>query len=168
MQLFRVADSLPSHPVSIAAYPLQSEKFIRLEQLLAAEQWQAANEETFTILSETCGLTSDRTVKIGNLSCYDLHILDSLWLKYSQGRFGFSVQQRMWRQICQDAIEIQHTQDQRWTAFCDRTGWTGKQDQQSAPAGHFPTCVGASEAQPTDYPAVFTRIYSRLEVCRSR
>ncbi|NJL20218.1 MAG: hypothetical protein HC895_04315 [Leptolyngbyaceae cyanobacterium SM1_3_5] len=124
MQSFRVVGSLLSASVPSAAYLVQSEKFSKLEQLLARKQWQTANQESFAILSNICGLTSDRTLKIGNLSCYNLHIIDSLWLKYSQGRFGFSVQQRVWRQICQDAIEIQNTQDQRWTAFCDRWGGT--------------------------------------------
>lgn len=167
MQSFRLVDSLPSR-ASIAAYPLQSEKFIQLEQLLAAKRWKKANKETFALLSKICGLTSDRTVKIGNLSCYDLHIIDSLWLKHSQGRFGFSVQQRVWRQLCQDAIEIQNLQDQRWLAFCDRMGWSSQLIKPSIPVGYFPTCVGTSSAASTFHPAVFTRLYSKIEVCRLR
>ncbi|MBD2089640.1 GUN4 domain-containing protein [Microcoleus sp. FACHB-1515] len=168
MQSFRVVGSLSSHPVPIAAYPIQNEKFTKLEQLLATKEWQTANQETFAILSSICGLTSDRTIKIGNLSCYDLHLLDSLWLKYSRGRFGFSVQQRIWRQMCQDAIEIQNTQDSRWIQFCDRIGWNAPTNKLSAPTGYFPIWVEASHTQLTAHPAVFTRLYSRLEVCRLR
>lgn len=167
MQSFRVLDSLSSNSVPITAHPLQSEKFARLEQLLATKQWLTANQETFTILSNICGLTRDRTLKIGNLSCYNLHMIDSLWLHYSQGRFGFSVQQRVWRQMCQDAIEVQNTQDQRWLTFCDRIGWSAQPDKLRIPAGYFPTCVG-SNARLALHPAVFTRLYSKMEACRSR
>lgn len=150
----------------IAAYaPPCAAKYVKLEQLLSTQQWQAADAETFAMLSATCGLTIDRIVKIGSLSCYDLHTLDSLWLKYSQRRFGLSVQQRLWRQVCgQEVIEVHNAQDQRWMEFCHRVGWSGRNE---AAAGHFPSKNAVSDRAAIAHPEVFTRLYRRFEICQS-
>jgi hypothetical protein len=178
MQPSQLANGLQFSPVSIAkyspedivaSYPTYEVKYAKLEQLLAAQQWQAADEETFAILSMLCGLTSDRIVKIGNISCYELHMLDLLWQKYSHGRFGFGVQQRIWQQLCAaESIEIHSSQHQQWQKLCDRLGWNHTGEALKIPAGHFPSRLAVDDRASVFYPIeVFIRLYIRLEGCQS-
>jgi HTH-type transcriptional regulator/antitoxin HigA len=39
------------------------------------------------------------TNSIENFPCDDLRTIDQLWVKYSQGRFGFSVQKKIWLEV---------------------------------------------------------------------
>jgi hypothetical protein len=69
----------------------------RLEELLAAGRWQEADEETRSLL---LGIVNRQNLwlreeDIKQLPCLDLQSCDNLWVKYSQGRFGFSVQTRV-------------------------------------------------------------------------
>src|SRR4028118_267408 len=41
-----------------------------------------------------------------DLPCPDLFTIDRLWLKYSNGRFGFSIQNRIMSEIGEDAISF--------------------------------------------------------------
>lgn len=36
---------------------------------------------------------------INNFPCTDLRTIDQLWVKYSSGRFGFSIQKRIWQNV---------------------------------------------------------------------
>ncbi|WP_425335064.1 GUN4 domain-containing protein [Nostoc punctiforme] len=47
-----------------------------------------------------------------NFPCTDLRTIDQLWVKYSNGRFGFSVQKRIWESVGKD-----------YEKFGDRVGW---------------------------------------------
>ncbi|NES65395.1 MAG: GUN4 domain-containing protein [Okeania sp. SIO2D1] len=65
-------------------------------------------------------LKSDDVAKI---SCQDLSTIDKLWLKYSKGNFGFSVQKQIYRSLggmrgldARRAYEV-------WKKFGDRVGW---------------------------------------------
>lgn len=61
----------------------------KLRDLLAEKNWQAADKETMALMREVFG----RDVK--SFPILDLQTIDHLWLKYSNGRFGFSVQRRV-------------------------------------------------------------------------
>ena len=51
--------------------------------------------------------------------CKDLKIIDKLWVHYSQGKFGFSVQKKIWEECgSPTGDEIGD-----WLRFCDRVGW---------------------------------------------
>lgn len=90
-------------------------EYTQLRDLLARKKWKEADEKTWDVLCEVLGkrpgyyLQSD---DIKNLPCEDLLIIDKLWVKYSNGRFGFSVQKYIYQDVCQD-----------YPSFCDRLGW---------------------------------------------
>ncbi|MEG3843004.1 GUN4 domain-containing protein, partial [Microcoleus sp. herbarium14] len=74
--------------------------------------------------------------------CEDLRTIDQLWVKYSNGRFGFSVQKRIYHSL--GTRKFEH---KIWEAFGDRVGWRvnsewlGKRDlkyNSKAPEGHLP------------------------------
>ncbi|MFP5271397.1 GUN4 domain-containing protein [Coleofasciculus sp.] len=113
--------------------------YTKLNELLAAGRWQEADEETFTILLEITG--ADKRGYLTNqdiqqFPCHALRQIDQLWIKYSSGKFGFSVQKRIYEQSGKDLM-----------AFADRIGWRVSNRWQSyneltfnqnAPIGHLP------------------------------
>ncbi|BAY21034.1 hypothetical protein NIES2100_07790 [Calothrix sp. NIES-2100] len=121
----------------------------RLTELLAAGDWKAADRETLTLMlklakQEKVGWLDIEA--INKFSYTDLCIIDQLWVKYSQGRFGFSVQKRIW-----SSIDGQADADyQTWSKFCDRIGWRVNKNwlfysdlnfADNAPEGHFPAAA---------------------------
>ena len=84
--------------------PLQN--YSRLEQLLEAGEWRQADQETARLIEQSTqsqswdGYTASlASQQVKGLPCTDLQMLNSLWLKYSNGRFGFSVQKQIYEQI---------------------------------------------------------------------
>jgi myosin heavy subunit len=82
-----------------------------LQQLLSAQNWKDADKETYYIMlkiSERENICWLDDGDIRKFPRYDLHIINQLWVKYSDRRFGFSIQ----KQILQN--------HQQFTARC---GW---------------------------------------------
>jgi WD40 repeat protein/O-acetyl-ADP-ribose deacetylase (regulator of RNase III) len=74
----------------------------QLRDLLAAEQWQEAAQETTALMLRISSREAEgwlRQEDIENFPCTDLLTIDQLWVKYSDGRFGFSVQNQTWQNI---------------------------------------------------------------------
>ena len=74
-------------------------KYIRLEQLLANQQWKQADQETARVMLKIAEREEEAFLNIeaiDNFPCDDLEIIDRLWLKYSNGLFGFSIQLNIW------------------------------------------------------------------------
>ena len=76
-----------------------------LKQLLRDENWIQANRLTKRILiklaydRERSANDWIRSEQIANIPCQDIFKLDSLWLTYSNNRFGFTVQKAMWEKL---------------------------------------------------------------------
>src|SRR4028119_1054033 len=105
--------------------PLKSERgvdYTKLRDLLATGEWQKADEETAKKMLEAAGRTEDgwlRSEDIDRFPCEDLRTIDQLWVKYSNGRFGFSVQKRIY-----ESLGGTREYDKKiWDAFGDRVGW---------------------------------------------
>lgn len=113
-----------------------------LRNLLASGQWQKADEETGAVMLRiahrvTAGLLREEDIQ--EIPCPDLQMIDRLWLKYSQERFGFTVQSRIWESVGED-----------YGRFSDSVGWRLYSDWQQwrqysellfslqAPVGHLP------------------------------
>lgn len=96
--------------------------YIALQRSLAAQQWQVADQETKAAFHRLCGLSLSESFTAFHaveIPCQDLRIIDRLWIKYSKGRFGFSVQQRLWQKYDArywDKAEV-------WRVFANRVGW---------------------------------------------
>ena len=80
---------------------------------------------------------------IDNFPCADLQTIDQLWVKYSNGKFGFSVQKR----IYQGYGDTREYNPEIWSKFEDKVGWTKGGDYVfygdmtfdiKAPKGHLP------------------------------
>ncbi len=146
---------------------LSNVDYTKLQNLLAAGQWQQADEETMDLMLEvinTDGVDQDilNNDHVKYFPCADLKMLDQLWVKYSNGRFGFSVQKRIWESVGGNPNADYET----IFSFGERVGWRAKHKWISffdvifdleAPEGHLPFGVRRFAAVVT--PAVFAVIY---------
>lgn len=116
--------------------------YASLHSLLASSQWQKADEETGAVMLKIARRVTSgwlRENDIQDFPCLDLLSLNQLWVKYSQGRFGFSVQSDIWKSVEED-----------YGKFSDAVGWRlhgSLNDWQQysklsfsllAPVGHLP------------------------------
>ncbi len=72
-----------------------------LQQYLAEENWFEADNETIRlILAVTSKEIEELTPEdITHFPCNDLMVIDRLWMKYSDGRFGFSPQVQLYQKL---------------------------------------------------------------------
>ncbi|MEO1255002.1 MAG: GUN4 domain-containing protein [Bacteroidota bacterium] len=99
---------------------LSSEKEIDytvLETLLKAKKWKQANQETYKVMSQA--LNGSWSFKnLCNFPCTDLRVIDQLWTKHSEDRFGFSVQKEIWQ-----SHGSPRTYNDKWKQFCVTVRW---------------------------------------------
>ena len=94
----------------------------KLEDYLKNQQWQKADRETSRVMLQTMGKEEDRYLTsndIENFPCADLRKIDQLWVKYSKGKFGFSVQKK----IYQSLGGTKEYEWKVWVTFGDKVGW---------------------------------------------
>lgn len=93
-----------------------------LETYLKQQEWKEADKETWRLMLQTKGKEEEGWLSIediDNFPCEDLRILDGLWVKYSNGRFGFSVQ----KEIYQSLGGTREYNSEIWQAFGEAVGW---------------------------------------------
>lgn len=105
---------------------LKSEKgidYTKLRDLLAAGKWKEADQETAKVMLQAANRVQQRYLDvkdIDNFPCEDLRTIDQLWVKYSQGRFGFSVQKKIYISNLGGTKEYN---EEVWKKFGDHVGW---------------------------------------------
>ena len=75
------------------------ENYTRLRDLLANGEWQEADQETERVMLKIMNREKEGWLTLDNCRNFpkeELRIIDQLWLNYSQGKFGFSVQKEIW------------------------------------------------------------------------
>jgi peptidoglycan hydrolase-like protein with peptidoglycan-binding domain len=124
----------------------QGGNYNQLRDLLAAGLWKEADEVTARLMFKAIGLERDyfENGEISKIPCSDLSAIDKLWVQASNGRFGFSVQKRIWESVG-GSLDTDDTKVAE--RFGDRIGQYMKGDWVSydnltfnaiAPAGHLP------------------------------
>ncbi len=127
--------STSGHPSEATASPLpkpkrrivelKSEKnvdYTKLRDLLAAGEWKEADMETGKVMCQAAGRERQGWLDvedIDNFPCEDLLTINQLWLHYSDGKFGFSVQ----KEIYESLGGTKEYKYEVWSNFCDRIGW---------------------------------------------
>ncbi len=125
--------------------PLQSSMsvdYTQLQQLLAQQDFQAADKLTTEKLCELAGVDAVKRkwiyfTEVEQLPTIDLHTIDALWLLHSEGKFGFSIQREMWVGM-----------NKNWDKFWPKIGWKEGNNwtrypgsftwNLTAPRGHLP------------------------------
>jgi len=94
-----------------------------LNNLLAAQEWKQADQLTYDLMKKATNREGEGSINedsYKNFPREDLKIIDNLWVFYSNGKFGFSVQKKIW-------IEVGGTpgewDEDVFDRFCDRIGW---------------------------------------------
>ncbi len=107
---------------AIEWYVATDQRFRPLEQALLAGRWREADQETLALLCRATGVAVGSPIRVERLDdipCIDLRLIDRLWVKASQGRFGFSVQRSIWQWY----TRLLAQKNDVWSAFSDRVGW---------------------------------------------
>lgn len=93
-----------------------------LEQHLSAKNFRQADEETRRLLILLAGESAQKRgyvffSEVQFISESDLKTIDELWRKYSDEKFGYSVQKKIWNRVNRD-----------FTKFFLKVGWMKKLD----------------------------------------
>ncbi|MEB3118708.1 MAG: GUN4 domain-containing protein [Limnothrix sp.] len=129
-------------------------RYAKLEALMRLGDWAGADDETYRLMITTVGkeegdwFTSEELL---NFPCEELLAIDRLWVKHSQGQFGFSVQKEIYV-ACGAKLDGQYPGDKIWEDFGTRVGWLENDDWKSrdelkmnprlSPKGEFPFVFG--------------------------
>ncbi len=142
-----------------------------LRDLLSECRWKAAQHKTHELIANLQGegvyyLTPET---LANIPCTDLVTIDGLWVEYSWGQFGFSIQKEIWMSI----YERYERNSKKYDAFLKQI-WTNKlknidksNDEESIklfPAGYYPNFVDFFI--PPDNELGLATLYHHLSECK--
>ncbi|MBW4560732.1 MAG: GUN4 domain-containing protein [Mojavia pulchra JT2-VF2] len=134
--------------------------YTHLRDLLQAKRWLEADRETTTLMLKVAGHNEQQYLDAQSLEsfpCKDLNTINKLWINYSHGRFGFSIQHRIWQSIKNNSAtdpvlslmigSAKVAASESCIDFANRVGWRLKDSwvnydaliwQGEAPIGHLP------------------------------
>ncbi|PSN13792.1 hypothetical protein C7293_14545 [filamentous cyanobacterium CCT1] len=113
-----------------------------LQDLLIKQDFETADRLTLAKLCELAGPTAVKRkwvyfTEVEQFPVVDLRTIDRLWQAYSEGKFGFSVQRRIWLSLGQNWDKLwprlAWKDDNIWTRYPGGFVW-----DLSAPDGHLP------------------------------
>jgi hypothetical protein len=131
-------------------------EFAELGKLLRECQWEKADYKTYELMTRAKGERARNYFTQQDLEEFpwkDLRTIDWMWLRASHGRFGFSVQKKIWQECNSPMVE-----DRDWTRFSQRVGWANpgygrkykdyhslKMHLDNSPLGELPLRVAIGE-----------------------
>ncbi len=142
--------------------------YTRLRDLLAAGKWKEADEETVAVMFNVVNKKQESNITledIKNFPCTDLRTIENLWVKYSNNRFGFRVQKRIYEEL---GGTINY-EEKILVSLGDCIGWRVNgiwiyydnfTFSINAPLGHFPAMIFL-----WIWP-VLGRLFSRIDACK--
>ncbi|PZD73297.1 Ycf53-like protein [Acaryochloris thomasi RCC1774] len=101
-------------------------RYEQLQDYLADHRWYEADQETIRLIQDIEGVANLEDLRpddIRKFPCGQLQVLDQLWQTYSDERFGFSVQLRIYQELggtLDTTIAQDQTLVEKWG---DRLGW---------------------------------------------
>jgi hypothetical protein len=150
--------------------------YSKLRDLLKTGRWKEADKETLQLMLCVGEREEEgwlRIEDIDNFPCDEIRTIDQLWVKYSNGKFGFSVQ----KQIYQILGGSKYYDQKIWEVFGEIVGWRIKDNwlyyreiifDIKAPEGQFPACIWVSifkVMSSFEYINVGWDIFSLIENC---
>ncbi|WP_143336270.1 GUN4 domain-containing protein [Cylindrospermopsis raciborskii] len=146
LQTYLNATSISRDSTTTAPTP---SRYAKLETLLKAQDFRAADRETDKVILAVANREREGSLRkedAEKFPCKELRSIDQLWLKYSRGKFGISVQQQIYQSLGGTKAFRQNV----WDKMGDRVGWRREGNwlsysdlnfSQTAPSGHLP-CLG--------------------------
>jgi GUN4-like len=142
-------------------------RYADLERYLKNEQWEEADDETYRLMNTEVGKNGEwfDPDDLRNFPCEPLRAIDGLWVKHSRGKFGFSVQKKLYLE-CGGVLDGKYYKE-AWTKFCEANGWVVKgrwapvEFDTSSPDGYLPL------PRPDIWgsPKLFRILLSRIQTC---
>ena len=126
--------------------PLRSERnidYLPIQVALARQDFQTADLLSLQKLCELAGEAATQRkwlyfTEVAQFPALDLQTIDRLWFVYSEGKFGYSVQRRLWLSLGRDLsklwLKIGWKKENNWTRYPEEFIWN-----LTAPLGHLPT-----------------------------
>jgi serine protease Do len=141
--------------------------FQKLEALLQARNWKEADLETWELMKKLTNRENQESLRVEdyrNFPSQALQIMDQLWVRYSNGKFGFSVQKQIWFNL---GGKLDGTSDtDTFLKLSESVGWKQRErwiiyDEYNfsinAPSGHLPTAVRSGVYQ-SRYSLLFSKL----------
>jgi hypothetical protein len=100
-------------------------RYEKLEALMIAGDWKGADDETYRLMITAVGKEERdwfEPEELLNFPREELLALDRLWVQYSQGQFGFSVQKEIYV-ACGAKLDGKYPGHRIWKDFETRVGW---------------------------------------------
>lgn len=125
--------------------PLASDKGIdysQIQTLLVQREWEKADVVTVQKMCELAGASAIERkwlyfTEVEQFPITDFRTIDKLWRIHSEGKFGFSVQRKIWLSVGKDYSKfwpkIEWKDGNNWTRYPGEFIW-----ELSAPRGHLP------------------------------
>ena len=131
---------------------VQASRYAKLEAHLKAQEWKDADFETYRLMITTVGKEEGQVFdseELLSFPCEELSVIDGLWVKHSRGKFGFSVQKKIYVE-CGATLDGKYPGAKIWKEFGDRVGWRKENKwlshsdinpslSRSSPQGNFPS-----------------------------
>jgi len=126
LQKLGISKAIANQNLYVSSFELLSAKGIdyrELEQALQNKEWLNADEITAKLIlrvtnREKEGWLDKKHIK--SFPCEDLLTIDQLWIHYSNGKFGFSVQKDLWLEC---GGEMDKYDYKIWEKFATKVGW---------------------------------------------
>ena len=139
--------------------------YAKLRDLLAAGNWKEADQETARVMLQAANRVKEGYLTVNdidNFPCEDLRTINQLWLSYSEGKFGFSVQKEIYHRLG----GTREYNREVWESFGEAVGWRQGGSwlnsknltfaSRKAPSGHLPFLVGRRGKS----------LFSRVKTCK--
>lgn len=113
-KLYRIVEAIEiiskntTHALSGFLISQKGIDYNNLNRLLSIKKWKAADQETRKILLQLYSVEDSRFIpveRLSNIGNEDFLIIDYLWVKHSQGHFGYSTQKKILQELGEE-IEI--------------------------------------------------------------
>ncbi|KAM3100220.1 GUN4 domain-containing protein [Phormidesmis sp. 146-35] len=120
-----LSPSPSSSPFPLSSPSSTSVDYSRLESLLKAGKWKNANQETSNLMLKVANREKEGWLhpeNIQKLPCEVSSKIDQLWIANSDGRFGFSVQKKIYVENCGGEPDGE-LYEKAWFCLGDQVGW---------------------------------------------
>ncbi|MEM6599099.1 MAG: GUN4 domain-containing protein [Cyanobacteria bacterium P01_C01_bin.69] len=127
-----------------AVKQVKDERYADLARYLQNGQWKAADEEIYRLMITEIGKEKGQffaSDDLSNFPCEPLKVIDGLWVEHSGGKFGFSVQKKIYQE-CGGVADGQYDMEVLSTLI-KKVGWNQPivYELDETPIGHLPADI---------------------------
>ena len=151
-----------------AVKQVKDERYADLERYLQNGQWKAADEETYRLMITEVGKEEGQWFSsddLRNFPCEPLRVIDGLWVEHSVGKFGFSVQKKIYLEDCGGIADGRYYKD-AYIKLGRTVGWNQQITYElAAPRGHLPERISEKPVSEGYRGRLFSSLAPRLVNC---